>query len=360
MPRTVHKSNLLSAFNSCLCISETAYNAIGNVIYSVLADAKIETVPENFLYKHRPYEIITLEQRLSGEGTKRGKKKSVAVLPLTGFIEHKQSALGSFLGGTSTEGFGRMLDSAVNNPDIDALIIDIDSPGGNVIGVPELSDKIFKARKSGKPIISYANPFAASAAYWLGSAAEHFVSFPSGQVGSVGVLTFHTDITQLLENVGVKETTFRATKSPYKAERMPSETLSEDAVAFIQSDIDAVMEDFIGHLGRNRGISTGKVEKNFGEGRVVSSKTAMNNNMIDAAMTYERFLGAVFNNKFRSGSKATAEELESDLEVQTEEITAVATTTEDFSAYHAEPEQKSYNADDMKRMLSLRKRSIVQ
>lgn len=358
MPKSIHKTNLLSVLSSNLCISESDYNAIGNVIYSMLSDDRISDVPENFLYKERPYSVVTLDHNVAGNRPKKGKNKTVAILPLTGFIEHKQSALGSFLGGTSTEGFGRMLDSAIGNPDVDALIIDIDSPGGTVIGVPELSDKIFKARKSGKPIIAFANPSSKSAAFWIGSAAEHFVAFPSGELGSVGAMTFRTDITQALENAGVKRTTIRATKSPFKAEGMSHEPFTEEAMASTQANIDTIMDDFIGHLGRNRGISTGKVEKNFGEGRVVSSKVAIESQMIDAVMTSDKLMGAVFNNKFRSGVKASDEDFESDWEVPQKDILAFATDMDDFSTFSKEPEEKQYHSDSVKRILGLRDRSL--
>jgi membrane-bound ClpP family serine protease len=82
-----------------------------------------------------------------------------------------------------------------NDPNVKAVVIDVDSPGGSVDGVAELFDQIYSARGS-KPITAISNTLMASAAYWIGTAADELVVSPSGQVGSVGVYMVHDDFSK--------------------------------------------------------------------------------------------------------------------------------------------------------------------
>jgi hypothetical protein len=119
---------------------------------------------------------------------------AVAVIPLTGVITPRGSFLSMLFGG----GGGGLIDfrdtfrQAVADPDVGAIVIDIDSPGGLVDLVPETAAEI-RAARGEKPIISVANTMAASAAYWIGSQGDEFVVTPSGDVGSVGVYMVHED-----------------------------------------------------------------------------------------------------------------------------------------------------------------------
>ena len=111
---------------------------------------------------------------------------SVAVLPLYGTISQRMGMMESMSGGTSAEAFGKYFRAAVADPDVGSIVIDIDSPGGSVYGIEELASEILDARGE-KQIVAVANSLAASAAYWIGSAAHEFVVTPSGEVGSIGV-----------------------------------------------------------------------------------------------------------------------------------------------------------------------------
>jgi signal peptide peptidase SppA len=147
---------------------------------------------------------------------------AVAVLPLYGVVAHRMNAMNdvSAPGGTSTEMFGQAFDKAMSDPNVAAIVIDIDSPGGSVEGVPELAAKIAAARGS-KPIVAVANAMAASAAYWLAAAADEIVVTPSGLVGSIGVYQMHVDASEAVADEGLKVTYISAGK--YKTEGNPHE-----------------------------------------------------------------------------------------------------------------------------------------
>ena len=94
-------------------------------------------------------------------------------------------------GAVSLEVFQKNFREAADDPNTKAIILDVDSPGGQVDLVPETVAMIHAAKRADRPIIAVANTMAASAAYWLASAADELVVTPSGSVGSIGVYMMH-------------------------------------------------------------------------------------------------------------------------------------------------------------------------
>jgi signal peptide peptidase SppA len=207
---------------------------------------------------------------------------STAVLPLFGVITHRESFLSHLFGGTSVMSVSANLKAALADPNVSTIVLDIDSPGGSVEGVQELSDEIFNAR-SKKHIVAVANATAASAAYWIGSAATELVVTASGSVGSIGVLAAHEDISKALEAKGIKMTVL--TYGAHKAEDSPFSPLSEDARSHLQAMVNTVGEMFTSATARNRGVSTSTVQSSFGQGRIVLARDAVRARMADRVGT---------------------------------------------------------------------------
>lgn len=212
---------------------------------------------------------------------------TVAVLPLRGVIANRMNMMSDISGGTSAEGFGRMFDAALADSTVKAIILDVDSPGGAVSGTDELSSKIFAARGS-KPIVAHVNATAASAAYWIATAADEMVLNPSAEVGSIGVMGVHDDISAALEKAGVKRTLMSA--GEFKGEMAPFLPLSDEARAYAQTRIEAYYEQFVGAVARNRNVSLAHVKADFGKGRMVMAKDALAAGMADSVATIEQTL----------------------------------------------------------------------
>jgi signal peptide peptidase SppA len=209
----------------------------------------------------------------------------IAVLPILGTISHRGGMLGESSGGTSVEGFTMRLRQALSDPAIGAIVLDIDSPGGNVDGVAELADEIYAARDA-KPIVAVANALAASAAYWLGTSAGEFSVTPSGEVGSIGVWAAHMDASAAYEREGIRATIVRAGK--FKAELNPFEPLTEEARAALQERVDDSYDMFVRAVARNRAVSVSDVRGGFGEGRVVTARQAKAMGMVDRIETLDQ------------------------------------------------------------------------
>lgn len=204
----------------------------------------------------------------------------VIVLPLYGVISNRAYMVQDVSGprGASAEQFSRTFNQALNNPDIKAIVIDVNSPGGTVGGIEELSSEIFSARGQ-KPIIAQVNSFAASAAYWIATAADEIVVNPTGEVGSIGVWSMHEDWSKNMEMEGIKPTLISAGK--FKVEGNPFGPLEAEALAAIQSDVDAYYDMFVNAVARNRGVEASAVKKGFGEGRMVRASEAVKEGMAD-------------------------------------------------------------------------------
>ncbi|MBX4944630.1 S49 family peptidase [Rhizobium binae] len=217
---------------------------------------------------------------------------SVAVLPFRGVLGNRMSMMGDISGGTSYESFGRTFDSALNDNDVKAIILDTESPGGVVNGVDELSQKIFAARGR-KPIIAHVNAYAASAAYWTVTAADEVVLNPSAEVGSIGVMQVHDDVSAALEKAGIKRTLLSVGK--YKGEGAPFQPLSDDAREHRMRIAQHYYDSFVGRVASNRGVSVKTVTDSFGQGRMVTAADAVSRGMADRIATLDetiaRFAG---------------------------------------------------------------------
>jgi signal peptide peptidase SppA len=236
---------------------------------------------------------LTAAAGKSGSGRAVG---AVAVLPLYGVIAQKASMVSNVSGpsGTSTEGFGQAFDAAMGNDDISAIVIDINSPGGAIDGVDELTTKIFRARGT-KRIGAVANTTAASAAYYIGSAADDFAATPSGSVGSIGVYTVHNDLSGAMAAEGVKQTLISAGK--YKAEAHPSQPLSDEAHAALQERVDEAYSMFVNAVARNRGVTVSDVRNGYGQGRLLGAKKALEVGLVDRIATLDEMIARVANTR---------------------------------------------------------------
>lgn len=230
----------------------------------------------------------------------------IAVVPMYGTITQRADLWSAMSGSCSTEDIGAALDQAMADPAVGAIVIDCDSPGGTISGVPELAARLAGMRGQGKRLIAVANGLMASAAYWICSAADEIVVTPSGDVGSIGVFCVHTDISGADEKLGVKRTIVRAGK--YKAEGNMYEPLSDDAKAALEQSVADAYEMFVADVARGRGVTADAVKSGYGEGRCLTAKRAVAAGLADRVATLEDVLadlGAPNRGLSGRGAKAT-------------------------------------------------------
>ena len=208
----------------------------------------------------------------------------VAIIPLYGVVSQRLSMMQEISGGAGADSFAKRVDKAGQDPAVGAIILDIDSPGGSVYGIQEAASTVAKYRGQ-KKIVAVANSLAASAAYWIATAADEIVVTPGGEVGSIGVLTAHTDMSEYLERAGVKTTLISAGK--YKVEGNPYGPLDGKAQTAIQKRVDEYYDEFVKAVATNRGTTPAEVRGGYAQGRTVGAREAVSLNMADRVGTLE-------------------------------------------------------------------------
>nr|WP_276551082.1 S49 family peptidase [Morganella morganii] len=178
--------------------------------------------------------------------------EGIAVIPVYGTLVQKLGTLRPYSGMTGYDGIRRVFLTAVNDPEVKGICLDIDSPGGEVAGCFDLVDLIY-AERSKKPIHAILSENAFSAAYAIASAADKICVPRTGGVGSVGVIVIHCDWSQRIKDDGLKVSII--TYGNRKAESNPYVALSDEAKAAIQHDVDEMGRLFVSTVSRNRGLS---------------------------------------------------------------------------------------------------------
>lgn len=211
----------------------------------------------------------------------RGK---VGVLPLQGVVMNRAGVMAESSGAVSLESWMQAFRAFVDDPEIDSILLDIDSPGGSVEGVPEAAAEIRSSRER-KPITAIANTTAASAGYWLASQANEVVVTPSGWVGSIGVYSTHEDWSGAYEQLGIKTTLISAGK--YKVEGNEFEPLSDEARDYMQGMVDDYYGMFVNDVAKGRGVPVATVKSGYGQGRMLLAKDAKAAGMVDRIDTFD-------------------------------------------------------------------------
>lgn len=241
---------------------------------------------------HRPGWAAEPQPAVYAAEPARGRAGPVHVLRLHGSIFPRAGMLASFSGGASLERFSEVFMQAAEDESASAIVLDIDSPGGAVDLVPETAAMVRGARREGRPIVAVANTMMASAAYWIGSAADEVAVTPSGQVGSIGVYRVHQDMTGALEKQGVKARLIRA--GVRKAEGHPALPLDDAAASAMQASVDRTYEMFVRDVARHRGVDRSVVradpesaDRHMGGGRAYGAAEAVRLGMADRVATLD-------------------------------------------------------------------------
>lgn len=183
--------------------------------------------------------------------------EGIAIIPVFGTLVRRTVGLEAQSGLTSYASLGQQLAEAVADPKVRAILLDVDSPGGEAGGVFDLADQIFAARKA-KPIWAVANEEAFSAAYAIAAAASKVYVSRTGGVGSIGVIAVHLDQSQAEADAGLKYTAIYA--GARKNDLSPHEPLSDPARATLQTEVDRVYEMFVATVARARGLAPDAVK----------------------------------------------------------------------------------------------------
>lgn len=182
----------------------------------------------------------------------------VARIEICGTLVAKLGCIRPYSGMTGYDGIRAAFLEALADDDVRAIVLDIDSPGGEVAGCFDLVDTIYRARGT-KPIWAILSEHAYSAGYALASAADRVTVPRTGGVGSVGVIVMHVDMSRALDKAGLAVTLIHY--GDRKADGNEYEPLADPVAARIQADIDELGELFVSTVARNRGLKPAAVRE---------------------------------------------------------------------------------------------------
>lgn len=215
----------------------------------------------------------------------------VAVIPVAGVLSKKANLFTQVSGMSSTEIIGRDIRQAAADPAVTGIVLAIDSPGGTVDGTQALADIVSQARAD-KPVVSVVDGACCSAAYWIGAAAQEvLISSATDQVGSIGVVVSHKDISGAEAMQGVKTTEITAGK--YKRVASQYAPLSETGRATMQETADYLYSLFIGAVAKARGVSEEIVLQDMADGRVFIGQQAIDAGLVDGVSTLDGAIARV-------------------------------------------------------------------
>jgi signal peptide peptidase SppA len=235
-----------------------------------------------------------------------------AVIDVKGPLSKGSSLFSFFFDASSTKNIQLAIEAALENREINKIILDIDSPGGTVDGSFELADFINNAKRE-KPILAFSDGMIASAAYLIAASADSItITGKTNQVGSIGVIARHVDFTKMDESTGIKVTEFVTGK--YKNLFSSDRALDDFATKEIQAQIDYIFSLFVADVSDRRPDLT--IEQIVGmEAKVFIGQQSIEAGLVDSVSTMDSLINGsapTFFNGVKTMSKLTLDQLKAD------------------------------------------------
>ena len=212
-------------------------------------------------------------------------RDGVAVLPIRGPIFPRANMMTDMSGATSLQVAMRDMNAALANDEIHSIMLDIASPGGQI---PDVAEAAALIRASGKPVTAYVSDVAASAAYWLASAASEIVISETAALGSIGVVAM-IPVQEQPNAQGMRSFEIVSSNAP---DKRPDPRIEAQA-AGIRATLDQIEGIFIRDVARFRGVSEATVKSEFGRGGVRIGADAVRAGMADRLGTFEDTIGQI-------------------------------------------------------------------
>lgn len=207
----------------------------------------------------------------------------IARIPLIGPMMKADSKFG----GVNTVRTRRMLHAAARDPDVDSILLHIDSPGGHVAGTQALADDVYHIDKTVKPVVTHYDDLGASAAVWVGSQARQVTVNRGGEVGSIGTMAVLEDTSKRMDRLGVA--VHIISTGPYKGTGVDGAPLSAEALAYVRERVEDLNQHFLEALTRGRRLTPEQLHT-VREGKVYGAAQAQRLGLVDRIASLEEAL----------------------------------------------------------------------
>lgn len=278
-------------------------------------------------------------------GERLSVRGNVGILYAKGPMFKHANLMTAYSGATSYDVLRRDLQLALDTPAIEAILLRIDSPGGDVSGCDELAAAIYASRGK-KPITAFVSGMACSAAYWIAAAADRIVVSDVAVIGSIGVVLGITDRKKADERSGISRIEFVSSQSPGK--RPDVET--DEGKARVQKLVDDLGDVFVDAVAKYRGVSKATVISEFGQGGVEIGANAVKRKMVDEVGQFE----ATFRTMAIRGKAARTARPAADAPAPAPRTTHLAAAQS--PAAHIVPNEVAAGEDALKAVAEARKR----
>jgi len=205
-------------------------------------------------------------------------ESGIALITLDGVLAPRMDQMMEISGGTSTLQFASYVRQATADPEIKAIVVPIDSPGGQAVGLEEAAIALRQARDA-KPTIVVVMGTIASAAYYIGAAAGEVVAGWDSEVGSIGTVLVHQEFSQADKLEGTTTTVVKAGRYKYVGNSF--EPLTAEGRGVLQEEVDAYYAQFVRSLAASLSVSEETVRQRFGQGKMFIASEALKLGMID-------------------------------------------------------------------------------
>lgn len=259
------------------------------------------------------YDTQSIRREPAGYRVENG----VALIDIFGVLTHRTTGLApdsSVL--QSYQDLGAQLKQALDDPQVRSIVLQIDSPGGEVGGVFQLAEQIAQA-KTIKPIHAVASELAASAAYLIASAASSISMSETAQIGSIGVVMRHVDVSEAMANEGVKVTYIYA--GDHKIDGNPHQPITDAVRAKYQEQVDYYYDLFVNTVARNRNLNPESVRAT--QAGMFTYYEAQRWGLVDRLATVDQLVYTVQNGSFNSSSMESEMDVE-ELQMQFNDLSA--------------------------------------
>jgi signal peptide peptidase SppA len=223
--------------------------------------------------------------------------EGVGIITITGALINRGAWVGASSGKTSYEGIAFQLKMAAADKKTKAIVLDLESPGGQAIGAMETA-ALVRSVCDEKPVHAFVNGMAASAAYAIASGAKTVTSIPSGLSGSIGVVMLHADFSRALDREGITPTIIHS--GAHKADGNPYQPLSGPVRADLQEECDKFYAQFLATVAAGRGKRCTVAMARATEARTFIGADGVAAGLVDEIGSFSELVGALAKSGARS------------------------------------------------------------
>lgn len=228
------------------------------------------------------------------------KQGSIGVINIKGPITNRDSWLNKYFNVTSYGAIREALVHAANDPEVETILLDVESNGGAVSGCYDTGNLIKMVGKI-KPVVGFGEQ-AYSAGYWLLSSASKVYASKTSGIGSIGVIATHMEYSKQLKAEGVGVTVFRS--GQYKALVNSVEALTDVAKIQLQGQLDAAYQIFVEHVAEARNVPYDYCDKEMCDGKEFFGEQALAAGLVDGIMSYDELMTTLLNNSIDTSANS--------------------------------------------------------